>query len=250
MRRHRVPVKVVNVLVADENIMVCELIANLLRHSPAIKVVGWVLDSESALASVRDTSIDIALISSDLKDGPGKGLSLAYALRISYPAIRSIILLDALQRQNVLESFRAGARGVLSRGSGLSSLVKCVCCVSKGQVWADTETLTYLADATFQPAATHCLTDTCSRLLTEREKVVVQLVADGLSNREIAEQLKLSPYTVRNYLFHVFDKMGVSSRIELVLAAVSTCVKESQLASDGERLAMATRALPDTVGDA
>lgn len=250
MRRHRVPGKVVRVLIADNNIMVCELMANLLGRTPAIEVVGWVVDSSSALARVREVSVDVALVSANLQDGTGKGLTLAYALRMSHPTIRSIVLLDSIERQSVLDCFRSGARGVLSRGSGLTSLVKCVCSVSEGQVWADTETLTYLVDAAFQPVTMRSLTNTCSKLLTEREKIVVQLVADGLSNREIAAQLNLSPHTVRNYLFHVFDKMGVSSRIELVLAAVSTSAAETQLSSEGEGLALAMRAVPEAVGDA
>jgi DNA-binding CsgD family transcriptional regulator len=65
------------------------------------------------------------------------------------------------------------------------------------------------------------LTDNCCKLLTDREQAVVHLVADGLSNREIAAQLNLSPHTV-NYLFRVFDKIGVSSRVELVLCALTS----------------------------
>ena len=68
------------------------------------------------------------------------------------------------------------------------------------------------------------------RLLTKREEDVVRLVAEGLQNREIAKELKLSEHTVKNYLFHIFDKLGVSSRVELVLYAVSSA-KSAQTAA-------------------
>jgi DNA-binding NarL/FixJ family response regulator len=249
MRRHSVSDKVVNVLVADTSPMVCELVANLFKRTPAINVVGWVVDSASALATIRDGAVDVALISADLQDGPGKGFSLAYQLRTALPRIRSIVLLDSIDRQSVLDAFRSGARGILSRGAGLAALVKCVCRVSDGQVWADTQTLTYLTDAAYQPRAVHTLTGTCAKLLTEREKMVVQLVADGLSNREIAEQLHLSPHTIRNYLFRVFDKVGVSTRIELVLAAISTSPTGARH-DDDRRLTSPMQNATDSVGDA
>ena len=74
------------------------------------------------------------------------------------------------------------------------------------------------------------LTDNCCKLLAPREQAVVQLVADGLSNREIATELKLSQHTVKNYLFRVFDKIGVSSRVELVLCALTSSMADPTVA--------------------
>lgn len=133
-----------------------------------------------------------------------------------------MLLLDRADRQAIVEAFRAGARGVLSRHQGLAALPKCVSRVSEGQVWASSKELEYLLDTFVQTTPGRTLTENCCKLLTEREKTVVQLVAEGLSNREIASQLQLSPHTVKNYLFRVFDKIGVNSRVELVLCALSS----------------------------
>jgi DNA-binding NarL/FixJ family response regulator len=153
-------------------------------------------------------------------------LSLASELRLKHPDLRSVILLDKAERQAVVDAFRAGARGVLSRDAGLSALPKCVHRVSQGQVLASSKELAYLLEALAQTAPARTLTDNCCNLLTRREQGVVHLVADGLSNREIATQLHLSQHTVKNYLFRVFDKIGVSSRVELVLCALSSTIDE------------------------
>ena len=226
MRRLQRPKHSIQVLVADATVMACELLASVLSRTSQIQVVAWEVESAAASATAIRIKTDVALISSDLQDGPGKGLSLASELRLKCPDLRSVILLDRADRQAVVDSFRAGARGVLSRGAGLSALPKCVQRVSQGQVWASTIDLSYLLDTLVQTEPARTLTENCCKLLTEREQAVVQLAADGLSNREIATQLRLSPHTVKNYLFRVFDKIGVSSRVELVLCALSSTMAD------------------------
>jgi DNA-binding NarL/FixJ family response regulator len=134
-----------------------------------------------------------------------------------------------------VDAFRAGARGVLSRGAGLSALPKCVHRVSQGQVWASSDALGFLLDTFVQTTPARTLSDSCCKLLAPREQAVVQLVADGLSNREIAIQLKLSQHTVKNYLFRVFDKIGVSSRVELVLCALTSPMADPTLAPHSDK---------------
>ena len=215
----------IEVLIVDATVLACELMATVLKQTSFMNV-AWEVDAAAAMATATRIKTGVALISSDLQDGPDKGLSLASELRIEHPEIRSIILLDRADRQSTVDAFRAGARGVWSRGAGLAALPKCVCRVSEGQVWASSKELAYLLDIFVQTTPARKLTDNCRKLLTEREQAVVQLVADGLSNREIASQLQLSPHTVKNYLFRVFDKIGVSSRVELVLCALSSTMAD------------------------
>jgi DNA-binding NarL/FixJ family response regulator len=200
-----------------------------------MKVVGWEVDCAAALATVTRVKTDVALISSNLQDGPGKGLSLVSQLHTKRPDIRSVILLDRADRQSTVDAFRAGARGVLSRGAGLAALPKCVHRVSESQIWASSDELGYLLDTFVQTTPARTLSNSCCKLLTPREQAVVQLVADGLSNREIATQLKLSQHTVKNYLFRVFDKIGVSSRVELVLCALSSPMADPTLAPHSDQ---------------
>jgi DNA-binding NarL/FixJ family response regulator len=93
--------------------------------------------------------------------------------------------------------------------------------VHKGQVWASSEELHYLLEAVTEPMPMRFATVAGKPLLSARELDVVRCVAEGLSNREIAQRLTLREHTVKNYLFRIFDKLGVSSRVEVVLYALS-----------------------------
>jgi DNA-binding NarL/FixJ family response regulator len=93
--------------------------------------------------------------------------------------------------------------------------------VNAGQIWANSTELAEVIDAFSQLAPMRVVNADGMRLLTKHEEEVVRLLAEGLQNREIARELNLSEHTVKNYLFHIFDKLGVSSRVELVLYAVS-----------------------------
>jgi DNA-binding NarL/FixJ family response regulator len=94
--------------------------------------------------------------------------------------------------------------------------------VQAGQIWANSSELVYVLETFAKLAPMRVVDGNGARLLTKREEDVVRLLGDGLQNREIAQQLNLSEHTVKNYLFHIFDKLGVSSRVELILYAVSS----------------------------
>jgi len=93
--------------------------------------------------------------------------------------------------------------------------------VHKGQIWASNEDLEHLIGALSQTKPLHLKNPDGMPLLTRREEEVVHLVADGLKNREIAERLKVKEHSVRNYLYRIFEKLGVSNRVELILYAFS-----------------------------
>ncbi|MGZ4824520.1 MAG: LuxR C-terminal-related transcriptional regulator [Terriglobales bacterium] len=243
----------IHILVAESTVLACELLANSLSRTSTLAVVGWEVDSAAVLATISRVKPDVALISSNLKDGPGKGLALVSELRIKHPGIRSVILLDKTDRQATISAFRAGARGVLSRGEGLAALPKCITRVSEGQVWASSTELDYLLDTLVRTAPTRTLSESCCKLLTAREQEVVQLVADGLGNREIAARLKLSQHTIKNYLFRVFDKVGVSSRVELVLCAFTTTAAKGLSAAQSDQahdVEVGYRRRPETMTNA
>jgi DNA-binding NarL/FixJ family response regulator len=94
--------------------------------------------------------------------------------------------------------------------------------VHSGQIWADSADLSDVMEAFSRLAPMKVVNADGLQLLTRREEDVVRLLAEGMQNREIARELGLSEHTVKNYLFHIFDKLGVSSRVELVLYAVSS----------------------------
>jgi DNA-binding NarL/FixJ family response regulator len=131
------------------------------------------------------------------------------------------MLLDSARRDLVVEAFRIGSRGVFCRCDPLKLLPKCVRTVHAGQIWANAEQIEFVFRAFAEAPVTRLLSADGEVLLSAREQQVVRFVAEGFNNREIAAQLELSEHTVKNYIFHIFNKLGISSRVELVLYAVS-----------------------------
>jgi len=136
--------------------------------------------------------------------------------------VAKLILPDSYDREVVVNAFRSSARGLFCFSEyPFRLLCKCIQSMHQGQVWANSEQLQYLVEALSQVPSLHMVNSRGVRLLTPREEQVVALVADGLSNREVARELCLSEHTVKKYLFRIFDKLGISSRVELVLYALS-----------------------------
>ena len=153
-----------------------------------------------------------------------KKRSSALILRREILALRSkpsvIMILDSSKPTMVVEAFRAGASGIFSRDQSSELLCKCIHAVHKGQVWANSKELHFIIDALGPALPAKPVSLRGSNLLTKREEGVVDLVAEGMTNRDISQQLKLSEHTVRNYLFRIFNKVGTSNRLELALYAI------------------------------
>jgi DNA-binding NarL/FixJ family response regulator len=131
------------------------------------------------------------------------------------------MLIPDSERDLVVDAFRGGARGVFCRFQSIKLLPKCIRTVHEGQIWADTRNLVYLLDFLTQLKPLRLIKPGGGMArLTPREAEVVQLLADGLSTRDISQKLALSEHTIRNYLSAIYDKLGVSSRVELALYAV------------------------------
>jgi DNA-binding NarL/FixJ family response regulator len=131
------------------------------------------------------------------------------------------MLLKSSKPEHVVKAFRDGARGVFYRSHSLKSLSECIQAVHRGQIWASNEDLEHLIRALSHSNPLRLNNSNGMPLLTRREEDVVRLVADGLKNREIAQRLKVKEHSIRNYLYRIFEKLGVSSRVELILYAFS-----------------------------
>jgi len=213
---------VVSVLIASANEMSGELIGGALNRQASFRVVANATTSKEVLEAAQSMELDVALISASLADGPSSGFGAARMLRQISPDVKSIMLLDSHEPALVVEAFRAGAKGVFFPSkSAFRLLCRCVNRVHAGQIWASSIELSYVVDAFSQFSPMPVVNSDGMRLLTNREEDVVRLLAEGMQNRDIARELRLSEHTVKNYLFRIFDKLGVSSRVELVLYAVS-----------------------------
>jgi len=169
-------------------------------------------------AEARRNVYDIAVISADLNaNNPhGSGFDLARALRRVSRELPIIMLLDQPTRPSVISAFRSGARGVISRQEPITSFLECVERVHQGIIWAGKRESAFLLEALQSIPAPSISVKSGSAPLTKREVQVVQYAAQGQTNKVIASNLHLSEHTVKNYLFRAFEKVGVSSRIELL----------------------------------
>jgi DNA-binding NarL/FixJ family response regulator len=109
----------------------------------------------------------------------------------------------------------------------VETLAKCLAVVHQGQIWAGTNELEIILQAMAKRSHFEPVSASGVKLLTSREAEAAALVADGLRNRGISEQMKLSPHTVKNYLYHVYEKLGISSRVELTTRVLEHARTES-----------------------
>lgn len=208
------------VVVTDVSTMGCQLLADTIESRNRCRVVGSATSSKKLIAAVCELQPDVAVISSQLQDGAFAGLFALRELRALQARSRAIMLLDSDQSELVVEAFRSGARGIFCRTGATAELRKCVQCVHKGQIWVNNRQLEHILKAVMQVPAPK-LAKTATKVLSKREEEIARLVASGLSNREVAQRLSLSHHTVKNNLFRVFEKLGISTRIELVLYILS-----------------------------
>jgi DNA-binding NarL/FixJ family response regulator len=206
------------VVVADSSKMGSQLLAQTIQGHNDFRVVGSATTRSEAMSGISKLQPDIAVISSRLQDGAFTGVQVLRELRTLQPRPRVIMLLDDDQPELVVESFRNGARGIFCRTELTTHLRKCILCVSKGQIWANNTQLERVVEA-LMLAPAPLLAETTP--LSKREEQIARFVASGLSNGEVAQRLTLSRHTVKNYLFRVYDKLGISTRIELVLYILS-----------------------------
>jgi DNA-binding NarL/FixJ family response regulator len=212
----------VNVFIADDNRMGCQLMAAALRRSRyPLAVVGYATNSEESCSTLAANDAHVAVIGVQLKEQATAGFDLARQVRIAHPAVNVIMILDSIERHNVVEAFRSGATGVFSRDESFELLCKCIHAVHQGQVWASSKELRFLLELVAQRSSEQAIDSRLPKSLTKRENEIVHQVAEGLTNRDISLQLNLSEHTVRNHIFRIFNKLGVSNRLELALYALS-----------------------------
>jgi DNA-binding NarL/FixJ family response regulator len=213
--------ELIRVLLADSNQTQSQLLTSALRRQPSMEVVCCRGELSYCLEALRSTLADIVL----LGDGPSHHDCLTATLRglrDNYPEIGLILLLDSYDRNLVVNAVRAGARGLFCRASQPFRLLRrCIAVVHQGQLWANTEQMGYIIDALKSNPTLQVVNARGEGLLTAREAQVVNLVAEGLGNRGIAELLHIKENTVKKSLLRIYDKLGVSNRVELVLYALT-----------------------------
>jgi len=211
----------IRVLVADNSKMHTRLLAEALKRDPELEVTSLNSAAGDLLSALAAQKIDVLVISSNLEEQPSGGIDIVRELRTLRLDTRTIVLPDSSQDETILEAFRAGAKGVFGRNEPIELLSRCVRSVHQGQIWANNHHFGIAVEALAKSPTFRAVNAEGMSLLSERELQVVRCLAEGLSNREIADRLKLSQHTIKNYLFRIFDKLGVSSRVELLYMTLS-----------------------------
>jgi two-component system nitrate/nitrite response regulator NarL len=205
------------VLVADATRMDCQLLSEAIQREHNFRVIGFATCATETISAVTTGQPDVAVISLRLHDDAFAGLLALRKLRRSHTRSHVIMLLDKDERELVIEILRNGASGIFCRTGSFKDLRKCIERVRDGEIWVNDTQVQYVIDALVQTPTPRVNRGELVSRLSKREREVAQLVAAGLSNRGVSERLGLSGHTVKNYLFRIFEKLGISTRIELVI---------------------------------
>jgi DNA-binding NarL/FixJ family response regulator len=207
------------ILLIDDHVIVRAGLSLVIKERPGLVVVGEASNREEALALAQRQQPNIILLDLDL--GESSGLDLLPLLFGVVPEARVVILTGLRDLESHRQAVRAGAMGVVLKDKAVEVIIKAVERVSEGEVWLDPRlTASLLSDFTRpnRPAKPDPEAEKI-RALSKREREVVELIGKGLKNKEMAERLFISEITVRHHLTSIFEKLGVSDRIELMLYA-------------------------------
>lgn len=212
--------KRIRVVIVDSVLMRSQLLANAVQHDHSIEVVSALSSFGDLLDVLNDFDVDVVVVHPVLDGHAASGFDVLREIHRTHPSVCVVILLYSPTECDVVEAFRAGAKGVFA-GNSVEDFCKCIRCVHAGQIWARHTDLKFALDALAATPSIRTLNAKSMNLLSKRETEVVCALAEGLTNREIAERLGLSGHTVKNHLFRIFDKIGVSNRMELLFLTLS-----------------------------
>jgi two-component system nitrate/nitrite response regulator NarL len=218
-----------SVLVSEASKMYCDVLSMAFSAvRDRFHVVGAASNTAEILTILREHRPEAVIASEHLEDGPVAGLRILPEIRRINPATRILVVLSALDREMVIEAFRLGADGVFCRNSPFDLLCNSLDAIAEGQIWANAAELRYVLDELRKAPKPIKMDPGIERRMTKREADVARWAVEGLSNREIARKLGLVEHTVKNYLSRIFDKLGVSNRVELTLS----CLRHEEAAHE------------------
>lgn len=206
------------ILIADDDPIVREILRNMLSSDQEFSVAGEAKNGEETVRMARDLKPDLLLLDLLMPNLPG--LDALKEMTSSDFLVRTIVLTASITKPQVLQALQLGARGVV-RKDALGELVAAIRAVLDGQYWLDGKVVPNVVQLLNELAAsTRADTPRNDFGLTPRELEIVALVTEGCGNREIAGRLTISEETVKRHLTHIFDKVGMSTRLELALFAL------------------------------
>lgn len=206
----------IRILIADDHAIFRGGLRKLLEGAIDISIVGEASNGLECVRMLEKLKPDVLLL--DLRMPEKDGWGVLEEVDFDSLPTRTIVLTAAEDNRDVIHAMRLGARGVVLKQSASDLLVKSIRMVYNGEICLDNRMTAEVIDAFKKSAESGQRRE--KPLLSDREKQVVQLVAQGLGNREIGQKLFISEQTVKNHLHNIFDKLGVFDRLELALYAI------------------------------
>ena len=205
----------IRVVLVDDHSIVREGLRLILSSDADLQVVGQAADGQEALEVARRLNPDILLLDVDMPRMTG--LEALKTLSESDSEVKCILLTASIENRQIVDALQLGARGVIRKETPPRILLQCIHSVQDGKYWLGQSAFPDLVKGMESIAPS--TTDNAKFGLTARELKVIAAVLEGDTNKAVAERLSISEQTVKNHLTNIFNKLGVSSRLELVLFA-------------------------------
>ena len=230
--------EIVRVLVADSNQTESQLLCGALRRQGTFKVESCRAELSECLSLLEANPEDVLALADRFTNDRDRLYELLRSVRSGYPNLAIVLLVSHYDRELVVNSLRTGVRGLFCLASmPFKSLCRCITSVHQGQYWTNTEQMRHVIDALSMSRSVRVINSCGQVVLTPREEQTVNLVTEGMKNREIATELKVKENTVKKSLLRIYDKLGVSNRVELVLYALSHSQQRSSESVQEEQAA-------------
>ncbi len=214
--------RMIRIVIADDHPIVRDGLKKLLALEDDFTIVGEAADGREVLERVQELDPDVLLL--DLRMPNLDGLSALQALQTTNKRVKVIILTASEDKNEFVQAMKLGCSGIVLKQTAPDLIVKSIRKVHSGEIWLDSHT-TAAVMRQFSTNADGTMTTTGKggrerNPLSAREREIVALVAQGYKNKEMAEKMFISEQTVKNHLHNIFDKLGVSDRLELALYAI------------------------------
>jgi DNA-binding NarL/FixJ family response regulator len=214
----------IRVLIADAQPIILEGLRAVLAQNAAIQIVAETADGVETIDKTVQLDPDVVVM--DLKLPRVDGLTVLRSIQTRAPRTKAIIFTSSENKDEFVEAMKLGGSGILLKEGPVSLVEKSILKVHAGEIWLDSSTTAavirhFASPGEFTPAVHNNGKGSRERTqLSQREREIIVLIAQGYKNKEIAEKMFITEQTVKNHLHNVFDKLGVSDRLELALYAI------------------------------
>lgn len=209
----------IKILVADDHPVVRIGVRNMLQADEGLEIIGEASDGDEAITETLELLPDILLL--DLQMPRLPGLEAMRAIMSGSPTVKILLLTSTITTQQIIEALQIGARGIVLKDALADHLTTAIRAVSSGDYWIGGKRVVNLVGALHDLMQQAAVPERKTYGLTPRELEVVGCIVEGCSNRDVAKQFSISEETVKRHLSNIFDKTGVSTRLELALFAIA-----------------------------